>query len=63
MNTPDEDIVLKAMEDARRILVEYIAGQRDATLTVHRLLAVLDQVDVGHALDRIKRRQNMRVVE
>jgi hypothetical protein len=26
MNSPDEDTVLKAMEDAGRILVEYIAG-------------------------------------
>jgi hypothetical protein len=54
---------LKAVEDARRILVEYIAGPRDATPTVHRLLAVLDQVEIGRALDRVKRRQNMRLLE
>jgi len=45
--------VLKAMEDARRILVENIAGPRDATQTVRRLLAVFDQVEVVCPLDRI----------
>jgi hypothetical protein len=63
MNTPDEDLVLRAVEDARRILVEYIAGPRDATQTVHRLLAILDEVELGRALDRIKRRRTMRLVE
>ena len=64
MNTPDEDTVLKATEDARRILAEYIApGPRDATQTVHRLLAVLDREEVVRALDRMKRRRTMRPVE
>ena len=64
MNTPDEDTVLKATEDARRILSEYIApGPRDATQTVHRLLAVLDREEVVRALDRMKRRRTMRLVE
>ena len=35
----------------------------DATRTVERLLAVLDRSDVVHALDRIKRRRMMRLVE
>jgi hypothetical protein len=64
MNTPDEDTVLKAIEDARRILGEYIApGPRDATQTVHRLLAVLDREVVARAIDRMKRRRTMRLVE
>jgi hypothetical protein len=46
MNTPDQDIVLTAIEDARRVLGEHIAlGSRDATRTVHRLIAVLDRDD------------------
>jgi 6-phosphogluconate dehydrogenase len=50
MNNPDQETVLRAIEDARRIL-EYIrSGQRDATRTVERLLAVLDKNDVVHAL-------------
>ncbi|NOJ50099.1 hypothetical protein HCN50_28270 [Bradyrhizobium sp. WSM 1744] len=64
MNTPDEDTVLKAIEDARRILGEYIApGPRDAAQTVHRLLAVLDREAVVRALDRIKQRRTLRLVE
>jgi hypothetical protein len=64
MNNPDQETVLRAIEDARRILGEYVEpGQRDATRTVERLLAVLDRNDVVHALDRIKRRRVIRLVE
>ena len=64
MNNPDQDSLLRAIEDARRILGEYIEpGQRDATRTVERLLAVLDKNDVVHALDRMKRRRVLRLVD
>jgi hypothetical protein len=64
MNNPDHDTLLRAIEDARRILGEYIEpGQRDATRTVERLLAVLDKNDVVHALDRMKRRRVLRLVD
>src|SRR5207244_8825865 len=64
MNNPDQDTVIRAVEDARRILGEYIEpGPRDATRTVERLLAVLDRNDVTLALDRIKRRRVIRLVE
>jgi hypothetical protein len=64
MNTPDEDTLIRAVEDAKRILGEYIElGPRDATRTVERLLAVLDRDDVVHALDRIKRRRAIRLVD
>ena len=64
MNNPDQDTLIRAVEDARRIPGEHIEpGQRDATRTVEHLLAVLDRNDVVHALDRIKRRRVMRLVE
>jgi len=64
MNTPDHETVLKAMEDARRILCEYIApGPRDATRTVDWLLSVLDQEQVVRALDRMQRRRTLRIVK
>ena len=64
MNNPDQDTLLRAIEDARRVLGEYIEpGPRDATRTVERLLAILDRNDVVHALDRIKRRRTIRLVE
>jgi hypothetical protein len=64
MNNPDQDTVLRAIEDARRILDEYIEpGPRDATLTVERLFVVLNRDDVVHALDRMNRRKVLRLVD
>jgi hypothetical protein len=64
MNNPDEDVLIRALEDARRVLGEYIEpGPRDATRTVERLLAILDRSDLVHALDRIKGRRVVRLVE
>jgi hypothetical protein len=63
MNNPDQHTLVRAVEDARRILGEYIEpGPRDARRTVERLLAVLDRNDVVHALDRINRRAVIRLV-
>jgi hypothetical protein len=64
MNNPDQDTLIRAVEDARRILGEYLEPRpRGATRTVEQLLAVLDRNEVVHALDRIKRRRVMRLVE
>jgi hypothetical protein len=64
LSTPDQQTLLRAVEDARRILGEYIEpGHRDPTRTVQSLLAVLDKNEVVHALDRMKRRRVMRLVE
>jgi hypothetical protein len=50
MDNPDQNALIRAVEDARRILGEYIVpGPRDAIRTVDRLLAVLDRNDVVHA--------------
>jgi hypothetical protein len=64
MNNPDQDTLLRAIEDARRVLGEYIEpGPRDATRTVERMLVILDRNDVVHALDRLRRRRTIRLVE
>ena len=64
LNTPDQEAVLRAMEDARRILAEYIAsGRHDATHTVERLLTVVDKSDVVHALDRMNGRKVQRLAD
>jgi hypothetical protein len=64
LSTPDQETLLRAVEDARRILGEYIEpGQRDAARTVESLLAVLDKNEVVHALDRLKRQRVARLVE
>jgi hypothetical protein len=51
------------LEHARRIVGRCIAGQRDATLTVERLLTVLDEIEVVDALDRMTRRRILRLVD
>jgi hypothetical protein len=64
LNTPDQETVLRAMDDARRILAEYIApGRHDAMRAVDRLLAVLDKSEVVHALDRMNRRRIQRLAD
>jgi hypothetical protein len=64
MGTPDQDTLLRAIEDARRILGEYVdPGARDEAQALQGLLAVLDNSDVVHALDRIKRRRVLRLVD
>jgi len=64
VNNPDQDTLIRAVEDARRVLGEYIEPvPRDATRTVERLLAILDRNDVLLALDRMQRRRVLRLVE
>lgn len=64
MKADDLETVLTAIELARRILGEYIEpGPRDATSTVNRLLETLDDRDVIRALDHLRRRQIIRLVE
>jgi hypothetical protein len=65
MKTPDMEVVLLAMEDARRILGEYIepGRMRDPAETLDRLLAALNREDLIHALDRLNRRRVIRLVE
>jgi phage gp36-like protein len=65
MNTPDMEVVLSAMEDARRILDEYIepGRLRDPAETPDRLLVALDREDLIHALDRLNRPRVIRLVE
>jgi hypothetical protein len=64
MNNPGQETLMRAIEDARRILGEYIEpGLRDPTQTVERLLAILDKTNVVHALDRMNRRRVIRLGE
>ena len=62
MSHPDEDTLLRAVEVSRGILTDYVA-LGDPTLAVDPLLAVLDKDDVVRALDRLKRRRILHLVE
>src|SRR5258706_6142212 len=63
MPRSDQETVLHALEYARRIVGKCIAGQRDATRMVERLLTVLDEVEIVDALDRMKRRRILRLID
>ena len=59
----DQETALRALETARSILSECIAGQRGAAVTVDRLFDVLNKSDVARALDRMSRRRILRLVD
>ena len=64
MNNPDQETVLRAVENARRILADYLeADHRDAKLTVDLLLVVLDRNDLLHTIQRMNRGRSMRLVD
>jgi hypothetical protein len=59
----DQETVLRALEAARSILSECIAGQRGAATTVERLFDMLNKSDVVQALDRMSRRRILRLID
>ena len=60
----DQEIVLDAVQAARRVLAEYTAlgAPRDATVTIRRLMELLDNRDVEAALKRIDLRNTFELV-
>jgi len=60
----DYEIVVEAAQAARRVLGEYIDPKqpRDDTVTIHRLLGLLDNRDVQAALKRIDLRNTFELV-
>jgi hypothetical protein len=61
----DQDLVLDAIEDAQRILAEYIepASRRNPEATIHMLLFLLDRRDVVAAIGRLRPGHGLRVVK
>jgi hypothetical protein len=60
----DREVVLQAIEEAQRILAEYIEpGRRDAVVTVKALLDVLHRRDVVAALNRLKAGYGLYIVK
>jgi hypothetical protein len=59
----DQETVLRALEAARSILGECIAGQRGAAVTVERLFDMLNRSDIVQALDRMSRRRILRLID
>ena len=61
----DQDLVLDAIEDAQRILAEYIepTSRRNPEATIHMLLFLLDRRDVVAAIARLRAGHGLRVVK
>jgi hypothetical protein len=59
----DQETVLRALEAARSVLSECVAGQRGAAMTVERLFDLLNKSDVVQALDRMGRRRILRPID
>lgn len=62
MNNPDQETVLRAVENARRILALYLEAG-DAKQTIERLLVVLDRNDLLHTIERMNQRRTPRLVD
>ena len=64
MNTPDQDTLVRAIEDARRILAEHVQlGPSEPERTLESLLSVLDKNEIVLALDRVSGRRVIRLTE
>jgi len=60
----DQDLVLDAVEEARRVLVEYAQGpRRNPDETINMLLFLLDRADVVAAAKRLRAGFGLRVVK
>ncbi|GAC1423487.1 MAG: hypothetical protein NVSMB6_24720 [Burkholderiaceae bacterium] len=61
----DRDLVLDALEDAQRILAEYVepGWGRNPSRTINRLLSLLDREDLAAAQERLRAGYGLRVVK
>ena len=56
VNTPDQDTLVRAVVDARFILSEHVGlGSPNSARALERLRAVLDRVELIHALNWMER--------
>jgi hypothetical protein len=60
----DQEMLIKAVEDARNILAGYIApGPRNPHAVIHSLSSVLCQAGLSDAIERLKSGYGLRVVK
>lgn len=60
----DQNLVLDAVEEAQRVLVEYAQGpRRNPDETINMLLFLLDRADVVAAVERLRAGFGLRVVK
>jgi hypothetical protein len=61
----DQDLILDAVEDAQRILAEYLepSSRRNPDATISMLVTLLRRRDVVAAVARLRARRALRVVK
>ena len=61
----DQDLILDAVEDAQRILAEYLepSSRRNPDATISMLVTLLRRRDVVAAVARLRGRRGLRVVK
>jgi hypothetical protein len=61
----DQDLVLDAIQEAQRLLAEYVAPgpRRNPDETINMLLFLLDQGDVVAAVNRLRSGSGLRVAK
>ena len=59
----DQELLLKAVEDARSVLTNYLArGPRNPHAAIHSLSGILCQPGLSEAIDRLKSGYGLRIV-
>jgi hypothetical protein len=63
--TSDRDLIIDAVEEAQRILAEYLepGSMQHASRTIHRLVVVLERPDLVAALRRHKAQRGFRILK
>ena len=56
----DQETVITALQEVRRILRDTGSGPRDCEATINRLRALLDDDQIVHALERIGQQSRSR---
>lgn len=60
----DQEMLIKAVEDARSVLANYIEpGPRNPHAAIHSLSGILCQPGLSEAIDRLKSGYGLRVVK
>jgi hypothetical protein len=61
----DQDIVLAALNEAALIIGDYLepGHPRDPVATINRLIEVLDNQELAAAIERVEKRDGLKVVK
>jgi hypothetical protein len=59
----DQDVVVKALNQAGSIIGDYLEGHRDPIVTINRLIEVLDSQALATAIQRMEKGHGLKLVK